>query len=163
MIDVASWNLIAGGEFSGIRHSSFGQLKLLGTGKVEYMSFIGFTYLVILTFFSIWCYCFISCDALSAVSPHSAWIISGERMWRGPEKFLQLTAEAISELRWNKLLGEMCKPDKCGGRLLLYKLRFETSWQNLLPSSYDYKNVPWFGIPWISCQGTIVCLEQFKK
>lgn len=57
MIDVASWNLIAGGKFSGIRHSSFagvsGQLKLLGASKDENVSFIGFTYLVIVTFFSI--------------------------------------------------------------------------------------------------------------
>lgn len=44
-------------------------------------------------------------------------------MWRGSVKFLQSTAEAISELRWNKLLGEMCRLDKCGGRLFLYKLR----------------------------------------
>lgn len=54
---MASWNLIAGGEFSGVRHSSFagvsGQLKLLGTNKAESLSFIGFTYLVIVTFFSI--------------------------------------------------------------------------------------------------------------
>lgn len=57
----------------------------------------------------------------------------------------------------------MCKLDKYGGRVPLYKLRFETSWQNSLPSSYDYRNVPLFGIPWIYCQETIVCLEQFKE